>query len=357
MPRADQPTLALVTHVAPEAPWSGERRRVAAAYAYLSGHFDCDLVVSHRADGVLGRLLRQLRHPVAPPYCSRFASPNIDLNAYDLIWVFELWSLASVPRRLWNRVLLDKDTLMADSYAESSSIGARLMRRWIGWYEGRALGRVKHAFVSLPKAGMGEGDQVTHLPNGYEPPPGGPRPRRERDGSVRLGFVGLLGFEPNRRALMWFASEVLPHLRKQEDLARVELWVAGGSLPAADARALSTVTGVTVCGYVEDIADFYAEIDLAVAPLLGGVGTPTKVVEALGHEKPVIGTPKGLRGLDPPLRQWCIEVQGDAWASAIRAGMSMLATQPPSAGNLIERYSWSAVFEQAAAPYIRGSHD
>jgi glycosyltransferase involved in cell wall biosynthesis len=349
------PRAVLVTHVAPEPPWSGERRRMAAAHSYLSRRYNCELAVCHRSDALASRLRQKARRPLAPPYAAKFRLPNVDLDSYELIWVFELWALSCVPLRLWHRVMWDKDTVMSDSYRHTQRFRERLLRYWTWRYERRAARRVRHAFVSFAEDVTRFGAKnVSALPNGYTPPlgpvPGGGWPRN--GGAPRLGFVGLLSHEPNRRALMRFASETLPSLRTEPGLVGLELWVAGAQLRQDDAHRLSTTPGVTVLGYVSEMAEFYAAIDLAIAPMSDGAGTPTKVIEALGHGVPVVGTRRALRGVDEELRQWCVEVADSTWPSGLHAGVRLLEAQDPPAEEVSRRYSWSSVFDRSLGPLL-----
>lgn len=347
------PRAALVTHCPPAPPWSGERRRVAAAYAHLSQTHECDLLLCARDDGAPARAKRKLQRPPAPPYAARFAPPpGMSLSGYRIIWVFELWAMTCVSRAYWPQVLWDKDTLMEASYQDQQSRSAHLMARWVALYERHALARVRHAFVSLPGDAQRIGlPNVTTLPHGYEPACGACAPQaRRRPSEIRLGFVGLLAHEPNRRGLRWFVQQVLPMVRRSPGLEATELWVAGGGLPAADIPILRETPGVDVKGYVDDLAAFYASVDVVVAPLLDGQGAPTKVVEAMGHCRPVVGTTVGLRGLAGDLRDRCFEVRGDDWASAIRAALrstDVLAGSPRP-----EHHSWPAVFHRYVDPIM-----
>jgi glycosyltransferase involved in cell wall biosynthesis len=360
-----RPRAVLVTHVAPDPPWSGERRRTAAAYSHLARHYDCDIAVCRRSRSLASRLGRKLRRPLAPPYAARFCPPDVNFDSYELIWVFELWALSCVPVRVWHRVLWDKDTVMSDGYRRARGFRKRALGYWIWRYERGAAARVRHAFVSfagdLHRFSAG---RLSALPNGFEPPNGlAPTiraessgvPRNGHRGGPRLGFVGLLSHEPNRLALMRFATQVLPSLREESDLASTELWVAGGQLGANDARRLATAPGVVVLGYVPRLEDFYAAIDLAIAPMDRGAGTPTKVIEALGHGVPVIGTERALRGLDEQMREWCVEASDSTWTTAVRVGLRLLRTQAPPIDNAYRRYSWSAVFERTVDPLLESA--
>jgi glycosyltransferase involved in cell wall biosynthesis len=283
----------------------------------------------------------------------------VELDGYDVIWVYELWALSCVPARLWRRVVWDKDTVMSDGYRHARRLSQRLAGEWIWRYERYAAGNVRHAFVSFigDVARFGSGN-VSALPHGYFPPADTRPASTARNGhgtGPRLGFVGLLSYKPNRLAVMTFASEILPSIRMEPELEDIELWVAGAQLGADDAARLDTLPGVVVLGYVPELADFYAAIDLAIAPMDRGSGSPTKVIEALGYGVPVVGTDRALRGLDQNLRQWCVEVSDSAWPAAVQAGLRLRAHAPP--GGEVERcYSWSAVFERTVAPVLEVTH-
>jgi glycosyltransferase involved in cell wall biosynthesis len=346
-----RPRAALVTHCVPEPPWSGERRRVAAIHAYLSESYNCDILLCRRDDRLPNRIRRQSRHPLAPPYASRFQPPDQEIDAaYDLIWVFELWAFSCVPRRLWSRVIWDKDTLMGASYL-SGGAWSRLMARWVRAYERRALKYIQHAFLSLARdVDSIDAPRVTVLPPGFD------AVRRvehlqkcDHAHPIRLGFVGLLAHRPNLTGLMWFVRDVFPRLR--ESLASgVELWIAGGGLRIKDELELQLAPGVQVKGYVPDLDAFYASIDVAIAPLLYGEGAPTKVMEALGYGIPVVGTAEGLRGVSPSLRGFCFEVIGNEWEGPIRSAVA--ASDDLARSDWHREHTWPATLKRHVAPVL-----
>ena len=346
--------VALVAHSPPEAPWTGERRRIRAAYEYLSTRFRCDLILCQRQDTVGHRIVRKVSQPLAPPYAARFSAPPTDWESYAFVWVFELWALSCVPRRILPRVIWDKDTVMAGAYATSPSALHRLMGRWVRGYETYGLKRVRHGFLSL-KSDVEElaTPKVSTLPNGLEVrAPSTQRSLAGQSRPLRLGFIGLLSHEPNRRGIIWFAREVLPGLCAHADeFGGIELQIAGAELNDRDAEILMTSSAVRLLGYVPSVASFYEDVDLAVAPLLHGAGGPTKVVEALGFGTPVVGTSVGLRGLHPDLRQGCVEVVDGDWRSAIQAARQ-LAKAWPGMDSQLRKHTWNAVFDRCAGPVI-----
>ena len=105
-------------------------------------------------------------------------------------------------------------------------------------------------------------------------------------------FVANFAYTPNRGALEFLLGQVLPLVWEQLPAAR--LLLAGGGLehlPSEDPR-------VRALGFVEDLADTYAEARCAVVPLLQGGGSPLKLVEALAYGLPVVATPRAVAGLD-----------------------------------------------------------
>jgi glycosyltransferase involved in cell wall biosynthesis len=155
----------------------------------------------------------------------------------------------------------------------------------------------------------------------------GPRPR---GAALRLLFVGNLGYEPNVDAALWLARELLPRLRANpgspvgpgeagprgeskglgvpgevsESVAArtsrpvrpVELTIAG-SHPAEAVSALRAEEGVTIHANPPDLAPFYANADIALAPIGAGGGTRIKILEAFAHRVPVVATAIGAEGI------------------------------------------------------------
>jgi GT2 family glycosyltransferase len=138
------------------------------------------------------------------------------------------------------------------------------------------------------------------------------------DGRADIGFVAgwLAGAtSPNGDALAWFAAEVLPRIVAEVPWARVRVT---GTLPPP----LDRLEGLHLRaeGYVTDLAGFYRQLRVAIAPLRFGAGVKLKTVEALQYGVPIVATSSGAEGLDA-LHGEVIAVHDDAetFAAAVVA--------------------------------------
>jgi len=109
-----------------------------------------------------------------------------------------------------------------------------------------------------------------------------------------LVFTGKMDFRPNVDAVLWFADEVMPHLRAAG--VDAHFWAVGRS-PHARLDALVGRKNVTVTGEVPDVRPYIMQSDVYVAPLLAGGGTRFKILESLALAKPVVSTRLGADGI------------------------------------------------------------
>jgi len=112
-----------------------------------------------------------------------------------------------------------------------------------------------------------------------------------------LLFVGS-STAPNVDGLRWFLAEVWPHIRAQRP--EVELIVAG-TVCGAVADAVNA-PGVVLLGRVAELAPLYRRADVVISPLRAGSGLKIKLIEALGHGKPVVATTVTAQGVEHLVR-------------------------------------------------------
>jgi polysaccharide biosynthesis protein PslH len=111
----------------------------------------------------------------------------------------------------------------------------------------------------------------------------------------RLMFSGSLDLLSNIDQLLWFASEILPLIKRRHP--EVTLDIVGRN-PAVEIIALGlTDSSIFVTGWVEDIRAYLAQTDLYIVPLRVPGGRRVKVYEAMAMRKPVVATTHGIEGL------------------------------------------------------------
>lgn len=125
------------------------------------------------------------------------------------------------------------------------------------------------------------------IPSGIDPPRQGLRAR----GTGTVGWLGGHGYAPNRDGLARFVSQAWKPLGQ----AGYRLLVAGAN-PPAEIVNLAKVDGVEILGFVEDLAAFLSQVDVAVVPLWAGAGVKLKTVTFMGSAIPVVSTPVGVEG-------------------------------------------------------------
>ena len=193
--------------------------------------------------------------------------------------------------------MLDVDSEKWLQYAQSRRPGflfrleARRLRRWETYWSMAAQCTVltteneesllhtfaPHAHTCFMENGVdGEYfDGVARpLPSGFE-------------GRRLVVFVGTMDYHPNIEAAQWFATHVLPGLRREDP--RVEFLIVGRN-PTKDVRDLARLDGVTVAADVPDTRPYLAHARAIVVPLRLARGIQNKVLEALAMGRPVFAS-------------------------------------------------------------------
>ncbi len=167
------------------------------------------------------------------------------------------------------------------------------LRRWEDRASACAAATVCSAADAMRLARRGW-RQVIVIPNGVDVD--ALRPLPEPDGAPpTLLFCGLLSYEPNRDAMVWFLRAVWPSIRRQLGAARMLII---GRQPPQELLALHGSDGVVVQGPVEQVEPWYAQSHVAIAPIRAGSGTRLKLLEAFAYGRPAVSTTVGAEGLD-----------------------------------------------------------
>jgi sugar transferase (PEP-CTERM/EpsH1 system associated) len=134
-------------------------------------------------------------------------------------------------------------------------------------------------------------------------------------------FTGMMDYEPNVEAVVWFARHVWPQVRQAHADAR---FVVVGAEPARDVRALAHADpSITVTGRVDEVQPYLWKAAVAVAPMRMARGVQNKALEALAAGLPVVTTSQVSAGLPEAARPGC--VTADAPDEFARAVVGLLA--------------------------------
>jgi GT2 family glycosyltransferase/glycosyltransferase involved in cell wall biosynthesis len=131
--------------------------------------------------------------------------------------------------------------------------------------------------------------RVLLLSNIHEPMKAG-KPLAAREGIV---FIGGFQHPPNVDAVLWYAREVLPWVRRS--LPGVKTYIVGSKVPST-IRALAA-PDLVIMGYVPDVEPLFADCRLSIAPLRYGAGVKGKVNLAMSYGVPVVATPAAIEGM------------------------------------------------------------
>jgi sugar transferase (PEP-CTERM/EpsH1 system associated) len=103
---------------------------------------------------------------------------------------------------------------------------------------------------------------------------------------IPLVFTGAMDYWPNMDAVIWFAQEVLPVLRRS--WPQIRFYVVG-RCPSSSVQALVSDV-VVVTGTVPDVRPYLQHAALVVAPLRVARGLQNKILEAMAMGKPVVAS-------------------------------------------------------------------
>ena len=112
---------------------------------------------------------------------------------------------------------------------------------------------------------------------------------------ARRGLVFIGGFQhpPNVDAVLWYAREILPAMRRR--LPGVRTYVIGSEVtPSIKALAADDLV---ILGHVPDIEPYFSGCRVSIAPLRYGAGVKGKVNLAMSHGLPVVATSASVEGM------------------------------------------------------------
>ena len=111
-------------------------------------------------------------------------------------------------------------------------------------------------------------------------------------------FVGGYKHSPNIDAVVYFLSEIYPHIVSRRP--DVEFNIVGSHIDLLlphISTFLSSFPGINIIGFVDEIGPLMESSRLSVAPLRYGAGTKGKVISSICHGLPCISTSIAVEGI------------------------------------------------------------
>ena len=107
-------------------------------------------------------------------------------------------------------------------------------------------------------------------------------------------FIGGFEHPPNVDGVLHFVLDTYPVIKQQ--LPDLKFYVLG-SKPTSEVLNLATDPSIIVTGYVDDLAPYFNQIRLSVAPLRYGAGVKGKILTSLSYGLPVVASNIAIEGI------------------------------------------------------------
>lgn len=105
-------------------------------------------------------------------------------------------------------------------------------------------------------------------------------------------FTGCMDSWPNRDAVTFFVSDILPSIA--DVFPDVVFQIVGSG---SDGLNVPGTAHISVTGYVESLSPYYAGCDVFVCPLRTGTGIKNKMLDAMATSCAIVTTSVGAEGL------------------------------------------------------------
>lgn len=113
---------------------------------------------------------------------------------------------------------------------------------------------------------------------------------------LKIGFSGKMNYSPNYLAVEYIIKEINPLLQKELD--DYEIYIIGNNPDEKWIGIAKNDPHIIVTGYVDEICEYIADMDIYISPLFIGTGMKNKILEALSIGVPVIASDVSTEGID-----------------------------------------------------------
>jgi len=273
------------------------------------------------------------------------------VDRHDVVWVHTLRTANECGIFHWPHSVIDIDDVPSRLHATVAQNESRFVRRGLDrrmamiWRRRERLIAKRFNVATVcsddDRRYLGEAPNVVTVPNGFAVPSAIPDHRPGKP--PRLGFIGLLSWEPNVDGIEWFIDEVWPSVKKDVPDARFRI-VGGGST-----RDYSkTGPDIDCLGYVDDPTGEIASWSAMIVPLRMGGGTRVKIAQAFGLRCPVVSTSLGAFGYEVTSGKEVLLADGasdfsEACVGLIRDEATAAAMADNARKAILARWTWDAI--------------
>jgi glycosyltransferase involved in cell wall biosynthesis len=111
--------------------------------------------------------------------------------------------------------------------------------------------------------------------------------------SPSIIFRGIINFQPNVDACIWFLENIFPILKNK--IKNIKFYIVG---PEPTKNILKYKSDdVIITGYVENLKEFMSACDINVCPMISGSGIKNKILESLAIGIPTVATSIAAEGV------------------------------------------------------------
>ena len=293
----------------------GDGKELTSARCGLAGLCaDLDVIQESSSAGRTGYLGRLRALPSRLPYGAwrmrsdtmRAAVSNRLANqSFDLVLCDDVYQIENLPVPCPVQIALNKHTIVSEEVRRFLKHQRNPVVSAYGWIEYRRVQRLEMQACGKVAAvwACSERDRQilgcenlsassAVVPNvidadDYQP--------SDTDDGRTVVYVGAMDWLPNRDAVAFFVSEVMPELRRL--VPDFNFVVAGREPPPDFRRRFEQVSNLKFTGTLPDLRPMVAQAAVCAVPLRIGSGTRLKILEAGAMAKAVVSTTIGAEGL------------------------------------------------------------
>ncbi len=196
-------------------------------------------------------------------------------------------------------------------------------------------------------------NRVAVVPNGVDIEYYSSKPRRSSGNA--MVFSGVMDYEYNVDAMLYFCRDILPIIRKE--VPDASLLIVGKN-PTGAILDLAANSSINVTGYVDDVRPYVSRATVYVSPLRGGAGMKNKLLMAMAMQRPIVASSISCDGID--IEHNHSALIADAPAAFAQSVVALLHNEAlrrrlvRNAFNLAkEKYSWRSYARRFDQIYLR----